>query len=340
VDQVEHRPRQLRHDRHAGHGCTAGERVERSRDAFIDPVARGAGGRSQQSQVFARLFAEDLQRIEGFGLEDEFRDRLRRRLRCLDYRPGRVIRSPGRDAFRARDDAGHRVHRAWHTGCEGVAQRRYDAAGFGDDPLGLPVRIDGAVDDPVEHLLDRPGQLAQHLRTHQPPAALQGMERAPQLHGMLAFTNVLLPGRQVLVDGPEHLVHLFQEHLEDLVIDLELVLERRQAPTSRVLFRILRRLRDSIQFLSGWGRGLGERGFDTHGFVNSSGWFRSSDLVGEIRRLERGGLGAGLGAGLDVELDVDAPFDDVSIGWLREDGRFRRCNELDVRRRTLEREHR
>ena len=78
--------------------------------------------------------------------------------------------------------------------------------------------LDGAVQNAIQKILDRPGQFTDAGCPHEPAAALEGMEGAADLAEGLMVLVVGPEGGVVLLDGLQHLVGLFHKDLKDVVI--------------------------------------------------------------------------------------------------------------------------
>ena len=75
------------------------------------------------------------------------------------------------------------------------------------------------VEHAVEHVLHRPGEIADAGGAHHASAALQRVERAPYLGASVRVALVCLPARQGVVQRHQHFVDFFREDVEDVVID-------------------------------------------------------------------------------------------------------------------------
>ena len=143
--------------------------------------------------------------------------------------------------------------RGWRSG--GVARCRHDGVGkckgarhdgfavqLGTPPLRLTLHqvreqrrglvqqignfggcLERSVDDPVEHVLNRPGELADRHGPDHSAAALQRVKRASQSGQCIAVVAVVEPPGQGLADGRHLISRLFNEDIQDLRIDLVLV---------------------------------------------------------------------------------------------------------------------
>ncbi len=257
LDQLLRRFRQLRHGVDLGHAGAALQGVQGAvhlvvqgvlgevRVDLVQPLAH-------QSEVARRLAAEDIQqhRVDrvagGFGLLGDLeiqgiqvRQRVvvqgRRRVGGLfGLRPGVGLRLPGRvRAVNAR----HRVqvlavgerergflqrrHVVGHRPAvgEGVHQIR-DQAVHGAHQLDQGgVGLDGAVDHPVHHVLDRPGQLPDGGGAHHAAGAFEGVEGAAEFHQRGFVAGVGRPAREILIQGLEHFFGFLDEDLDDFVVD-------------------------------------------------------------------------------------------------------------------------
>ncbi|TLD45361.1 MAG: hypothetical protein FAZ92_02401 [Accumulibacter sp.] len=97
----------------------------------------------------------------------------------------------------------------------------------------------------VEDLLNRPRRLSQLLEADHPPAALEGVDRAPESGQNLDVVRLLLEQLQVVVDAAEDLVRLLEEDPQQLGV-----------------YFLRRRLRELDGFCGGWWR---ERHFGLEG---------------------------------------------------------------------------
>ena len=82
------------------------------------------------------------------------------------------------------------------------------------------IRFDAAIQNPIQHVLDGPGQLGQHPGAHHPTATLERMEPAPNLSERLVVCKVGLPLRSKLGQGFQHFPSLFDKNLYQFVIKL------------------------------------------------------------------------------------------------------------------------
>ncbi len=85
--------------------------------------------------------------------------------------------------------------------------------------------IAAAIENPVEHVLDLPAELAQRTCADEPPAALQGVEDAADRAHLLGVVGRVAPALQQIAKVRDLLVELLQEHLADVVVDVGAVLE-------------------------------------------------------------------------------------------------------------------
>ena len=76
-----------------------------------------------------------------------------------------------------------------------------------------------AVEHAIEHALDVPAELAEHLRADQPTAALEGMEHAADRAQRLAILRCQPPRRQQLFEIAEFFLEFLEKDFADLVVD-------------------------------------------------------------------------------------------------------------------------
>ena len=77
-----------------------------------------------------------------------------------------------------------------------------------------------AVEHAVEHVLDLPAELAQRTRAHQPAAALEGVEHAPDRAQPLHVLGHGAPLRKQRIEVVDLLGEFLEEDLADLLVDL------------------------------------------------------------------------------------------------------------------------
>ena len=78
---------------------------------------------------------------------------------------------------------------------------------------------DAAVDNPVQHVLYRPGQLADHPGSDHAAAALEGVERAADFSQGAAVVMLAQQHGQVFTNGIEDFTRFFNKDLQDLVVN-------------------------------------------------------------------------------------------------------------------------
>ena len=159
--------------------------------------------------------------------------------------------------------------------------------------LHVGVRLDGAIEHAVQHVLDLPAELAQRHGADQPPRTFQGVERTTHILERVEIVGIGFPGRQVDVDVGDFLAHLFDENFADFLVDACGILERRIDLRTRALDRFQ-------HFLIGFdplaGADAGHRWFDglqrrdrdvdrerhalADGFVAGDGRHRGQDIRG------------------------------------------------------------
>ena len=76
-----------------------------------------------------------------------------------------------------------------------------------------------AVEHAVQHALDLPAELAQGLGAHEAPAALQGMEHAPDRTQFFQILGCCTPWRKHLVEVVDLFLEFLEEDFADLVVD-------------------------------------------------------------------------------------------------------------------------
>ena len=143
----------------------------------------------------------------GHGLARRFRHgSIRRRLRVWRRGLG-SRRGQGRQHHvLARSQAiGYRLHRRKvdvdrPIPAQGSMQPGQDAAGMPHEGHHGRAGRARAIQDPIEHVLDVPGELAQHFRTHQPTAAFQGVEYPADGPQRFGIVRRQLPGRQQAIE--------------------------------------------------------------------------------------------------------------------------------------------
>ena len=104
-------------------------------------------------------------------------------------------------------------------------------------------RRDFAFDHPVQQVLNGPGQLRQHQRTHHATAALERMKGSPQFGQRGAVGRVGNPLRQGVVQGNQDFVGLFQKDFQQFFVHRFFVYRRRQQALRDVLRRRVQRQR-------------------------------------------------------------------------------------------------
>ena len=144
-------------------------------------------------------------------------------------------------------------------GRELVDQRRHQLDHIGDHLLHQLVGLDAAIQHAVEHVLDRPGQLADDQRADHAATALEGVEGAPHFGQRFLVVGVGTPLRQVFVDGLEDLTGLLDEHFEQILVHRLFVDGRRQQGRRDVLGRRVDGLHGRSHHLS-----HGQRPLDRH----------------------------------------------------------------------------
>ena len=82
---------------------------------------------------------------------------------------------------------------------------------------------DGLVQHAVEHVLDLPRELAQHQRADQSAAALEGVEHAAQRLEVVQRVGLGQPHRQQRFEVADFFLHLLDEDLADLLVDVAVV---------------------------------------------------------------------------------------------------------------------
>ena len=73
--------------------------------------------------------------------------------------------------------------------------------------------FNAAVNDPVEHVLHRPGQLGEYARLDHPATALEGVKRAPHFSARLVIFLIGLPLRGEFGQGLQNFTSFFDENL-------------------------------------------------------------------------------------------------------------------------------
>ena len=106
---------------------------------------------------------------------------------------------------------------------EGVAQLRYNFPSFSHNDNKLFGRLDRFVDQPVEHVLDRPGELTHDVRANNPAAAFQRVECSAKISERFGVLQVLTQLGCPGVNGFENFTHFFDENLNNLFIAFEAV---------------------------------------------------------------------------------------------------------------------
>jgi hypothetical protein len=81
-------------------------------------------------------------------------------------------------------------------------------------------RLDRLVEHTIQHVLDLPRVLADRERANQPATPLERVEGAPYRLQLLEVAEIVLPERVLAIEVVELILHLFDEHLADLVINL------------------------------------------------------------------------------------------------------------------------
>ena len=74
------------------------------------------------------------------------------------------------------------------------------------------------VENAIQQVLDRPGELAELARADHAAAALQGVERAAHGDERLALHRILIPRREVALDLGQLFVRFLDEELDQLRI--------------------------------------------------------------------------------------------------------------------------
>ncbi|MCY1273694.1 hypothetical protein D9M68_335980 [compost metagenome] len=90
------------------------------------------------------------------------------------------------------------------------------------------VGFDAAVQNTVQQVLDRPGQLADDQRTDHAATALEGVEGAAHFAQRVAVVAVGAPARQVFGQGFQHFTGFFDEDFLQFVVHRFFVSGRRQ----------------------------------------------------------------------------------------------------------------
>jgi hypothetical protein len=76
------------------------------------------------------------------------------------------------------------------------------------------------VEDTIEQILDRPGELPELARTNHASTALQGVERAAHRHQGFTVHRVLIPRREVALNLRQLLVCFLDEQLHQLGVGI------------------------------------------------------------------------------------------------------------------------
>ena len=152
----------------------------------------------------------------------------------------------GRQHIGLLDEARHAIVEYRLPTLERLVQVRHRDARFAREAGHLLVRFDGAVDDAIEHVLDRPRQLADHVGADDPPAAFQRVKRAADFSERFFAAEFRRPLRQPLVDTVHDLRDFFVEDLQDFGVDVGRR-ARRTGFNARDAFRHARRHRGLVR---------------------------------------------------------------------------------------------
>ena len=100
---------------------------------------------------------------------------------------------------------------------------RQQLAHFFNDLYVYCTGINSAVDHAVEHVFDRPGQLANFIGTNHAATAFEGVEGAAEFGEGFIVLKVLRPAREIFRDGFGNFCGLFDKDFNDLVIDIVVI---------------------------------------------------------------------------------------------------------------------
>ena len=98
-------------------------------------------------------------------------------------------------------------------------QRRQRVDGVANQRLHRRIGLDAVVEHAVEHVLDFPGELAQHACADQSPGAFQRMERAADVDERGVLRRIGEPDFFGSAQVVDFFLHLLQENLADVVVD-------------------------------------------------------------------------------------------------------------------------
>ncbi len=79
-----------------------------------------------------------------------------------------------------------------------------------------------ALDDPIEEILHRPGELADVVRSDQAPAALERVKRPAHGDQRVDVAGIRVPTSEALLEDLDDLACLVDEHLDDVFVDFRL----------------------------------------------------------------------------------------------------------------------
>ena len=216
-----------------GHVGATVESVARPVQRLGDRIRRGmlvtvAQISLDHAEMPAGLLGEDLLQDRVHGRLRGGLSGLRIGLRHLRHRLPTAAEQCGEQTGSFRTRAGEsacrgyqalNVNRRRRSRLELLHQLRQRPHGHLEEPHHLGRADQRAVDEPVEKVLHRPGELADELGAHHPAAALQGVKRAPDCHQRLEVVGILCPHGKLLADGGDLLLGLLDEELDELGVE-------------------------------------------------------------------------------------------------------------------------
>ena len=260
LDQSLQRGKQPHQGFDVDHGDGAMQGVHRAQQVVFDrDRLAGVGQRGPDGlQILGDFAAQDLEQDRVHRRHRRQRNGfLRRRLRRLRRYAGEtgIVEQGGRRGIGVdgRQAPAHRAAHGLGTGrrhdllhrrpfARGQAighlhdrrQRRLGRGAVGQRPTQLRQRgdrmpdqchdivvwRDGPVEHTIEHVLDLPGEFAEHARTDQPPGTLQGMERAPDRHQQRLLFGRHAPGTFGSLEMADFLADFLEKDGADLIVDV------------------------------------------------------------------------------------------------------------------------
>ena len=262
LDHLLQRGGNLGNRQDAGHEGTALERMQGALQVIGNRLRQFLGTIGQEShqgfQMGERLIAENIQqqRVQ-FCFSSALRIALRRvvsgNLRQAAHKHSVLLvslirRRPLRWCFATRQRMGGSCQEvdiitlALCLGGKLIGQCREQGHYIRDHLLYRRFGLNAAVENTIEHVLDRPGELANDQRTHHAPAALEGVERATQFGQRFAIIGIGTPLRQVGMDGLQYLGSFLNEDFQQLLGHRLFISGRRQQAGRHILGRWIDRL--------------------------------------------------------------------------------------------------